>query len=159
MPNLTVTVAGKSYTENVPSWANKLTLHCYVGKDLFITDVSGLVAILPTFADRNIRIYAGTPPNLELYAYKLQGSDIFHYKTTRCNRCGECCRRLSQGWIYGLNGSGDCIHLVNNLCTKPEGPPIHCLGGFEQKGRCTPWSTTPINPLCVVEYLRTVAGV
>ena len=151
MPNLSVTVAGKSYTVNLPNWTNKLVITVYAGIDVFQTDVKGAVALLPQLSDRNIRIFAGTYPNMELFAFKRQGEDIFYAKTARCNRCGECCRQMSQRWIFGLNESGDCIHLSNNVCAKPGGPPLHCLGGFEE---------FPSLPgICSIKYGISVVGV
>ena len=153
MANLSITVAGKLYTVAMPGWTKKLDLTAYVGKDLFLPDVKvqDVLAILPEFDDTNIRVYAGTYPNMELVVFKRQGEDVFYVKTTNCNKCGECCRELSERWVYGTTESGDCIYLSNNLCAKPGGPPIHCLGGFE------PFPT--LVGVCVVNYDMQVVGV
>ena len=161
MANLSITVAGKLYTVAMPGWTKKLDLTAYVGKDLFLPDVKvqDVLAILPEFEDRHIRVFAGTYPDITLFVYKLQGEDLFHVKTTLCNLCGECCRGLNTEWHLGLDENGDCIYLVDNVCANPEGPPIGCLGSFGHKGKLHPLFGTVLQPLCVVEYGMTVIGV
>ena len=153
MADLSITVAGKLYTVAMPGWTKKLMLTAHVGKNLFLSDVDvrDVLAILPEFEDMNIRVFAGTYPDMALVVFKRQGEDIFYVKTAQCNYCGECCRELSPRWVYGTTESGDCIHLSSNLCAKPGGPPMHCLGGFNE--------FPTLIGICAVEYNMSVVGV
>uniref|UniRef100_A0A6M3KLQ8 Uncharacterized protein n=1 Tax=viral metagenome TaxID=1070528 RepID=A0A6M3KLQ8_9ZZZZ len=153
MARLSTTVGGKTYTMNLPNWTNKLAITVHAGLHEYQTNVEGAVALLPQLSECDIRIFAGTYPDMELFAFKRQGEGVFYGKTTLCNHCGECCRNMSQKWIYGLNEAGDCIHLSNNLCAKPGGPPVHCLGGFEE------FPSPELAAICSIKYGISVVGV
>lgn len=49
-----------------------------------------------------------------------------------CSQCGECCKHIAG--IPELekydNGSGMCIHLVNNLCSIYKERPQVCRGNY-----------------------------
>lgn len=46
----------------------------------------------------------------------------------RCDKCGECCKKLNKSSVYDElhNGDGVCRYLVGNLCSIYEDRPLLC---------------------------------
>ena len=46
----------------------------------------------------------------------------------KCDRCGECCKKLNKSPVYDElhNGDGVCRYLVGNLCSIYEDRPLLC---------------------------------
>ena len=46
----------------------------------------------------------------------------------KCDRCGECCKKLNKSPVYDElhNGDGVCRYLVENLCSIYEDRPLLC---------------------------------
>jgi hypothetical protein len=104
-----------------------------------------IVIELPEWCDeRDIRVMAG----IELAAYKLQADNFFHVKKVCCNNCGDCCRGLSERWLYGITENHECQYLKQDgdlwICSKLPFP-IDCFWGKQAKGLYG-------NKGCVVEY-------
>ena len=74
---------------------------------------------LPSWTDeRRIIVLAG----VEEVAHRIQG--IWYIKTSHCQRCGECCKRVPKHWKHGVSDEGWCKYL------KYDGRLYYCDGDF-----------------------------
>lgn len=89
----------------------------------FITPMTKIVVDLPDWVfkeERGIYILAG----IEQVAYKMPWEDDWHVKTSRCSKCGKCCKAI------------ECEFLENNLCSKGlERPFICCIAENKEPKR------------------------
>ncbi len=66
---------------------------------------------LPDWVDKRvIQVLAG----IERVAFKMPKDDRFKVKVSRCNRCGECCKRLNSNHVFPVI-NGQCIHLEKEV--------------------------------------------
>ena len=77
--------------------------------------------------DETLTLLAGQ----ELIAVKYPRGPL-QVKTTRCDRCGECCLDIPEGHLpFGTNGEGKCNKLTKEgskwLCSAGWQKPFACL--------------------------------
>lgn len=63
--------------------------------------------IIPGWVKDNIRIHVIA--GIEECAKRVNGK--WYIKTSRCNMCGECCKRAPENWHLGRNEKGWCKYL------------------------------------------------
>jgi hypothetical protein len=71
----------------------------------------------------------------------------WYVKTSRCNKCGECCRHIAEGnpmYKDAIKG-GDkiiCPHLKDNLCSLGMHRPFSCVMDFHDDPKLKPKECT-----------------
>jgi hypothetical protein len=88
--------------------------------------INQLILELPDWAkDRGLMLLAG-----QEIVFWWNESDGLRVKSERCNKCGECCCDIPDGYLpFGITGDGKCKKLQpDGTCGAGRMKPFVCLG-------------------------------